>query len=236
MGEAQKQQSPESPEGSYTPPPGRRVIKTAKGEALWLASFSDLSLILLCFFIILLSMSTMNQKKAEVAQEAMQQKVDKPKPDTLTEMSKKIEAEIKRLKLEESAHVTFDAAGVAIEFKDGLLFDPGSAVSNARFRPTVEKVMKVIATTPVKYNLRIEGHTDDLPMLGPHYRSNWELASGRGIALLQQFAQKGVKEERISIVSYAHTRPKKPIVGLKGQELIAARASNRRVVIRIEPK
>lgn len=219
-------------------PRGKR-FQTSKGEGLWLLSFGDLSLILISFFIMLLSFSSMSQKKADIMREAVQSKTtaaSKAKQDSLTAVSKKIETEIKRLKLDKSAEVVFDDQGIAIEFKDGLLFDVGSAASNAKFRVVVGQVMQVIATTPNQYQLKIEGHTDDIPIKSPQFASNWELASARSIALMRQFAQRGVKEDRMSIVSYGETRPKRPITGLKGDDLAKARAANRRVVIRIEPK
>ena len=202
-------------------------------------SFGDLCLILISFFILLLSYSTINQKKADIMREAVQSKttpLEQAKKDSLTAVSKRIENEIKRLKLEKNAQVTFDEAGVAIEFKDGLLFSVGSASSNPNFQEVVGQVMRLIASTPEKYQLRIEGHTDDIPIKTPQYASNWELSSARGIALMHQFALKGVDESRLSVVAYAQTRPKRPTLGLAGKALAQARAANRRVVIRIEPK
>lgn len=219
--------------------PRAKRFNTSKGEGLWLLSFGDLSLILISFFILLLSFSSVSQKKADIMREAVQSKATsaaQAKKDSLTAVSKKIETEIKRLKLDKSAEVVFDDQGIAIEFKDGLLFDAGSASSNPKFQTVVGQVMQVIATTPNQYQLKIEGHTDDIPIKSPQFGSNWELASARSIALMHQFAQRGVKEDRMSIVSYGQTRPKRPISGLKGSELVAARASNRRVVIRIEPR
>lgn len=215
---------------------GPKKYKTSKGEGLWLMSFGDLCLILIAFFILLLSYSTVSQKKADIMREAVEAKTVAPsKKDSLSAVSKRIETEIKRLKLEKNAEVIFDDGGVAIEFKDGILFAVGSAAPNAQFQPIANQVMQLIATTPEKYKLLIEGHTDDIPIKSGPFASNWELSSARGIALMRQFAQKGVHENRMSVVSYAQTRPKRPTTGLTGQELSRARAANRRVVIRIEP-
>jgi len=183
----------------------------------------------------MLSFSSTSQKKADVMREAVQTAVPAKKKDSLSTVSQRIEKEIKRLKLEKNAEVIFDDGGVAIEFKDGILFNVGSAATNVQFQPVVNQVLQLIAKTPEKYQLRIEGHTDDTPIKSQQFQSNWELSSSRGIALMRQFVQKGVKEERISVLALAHTRPKKPTTGLTGDELLKARASNRRVVIRIEP-
>jgi chemotaxis protein MotB len=227
-----------APPAQDTPP--ATVIKRfarKKDEGLWLMSFSDMSMILISFFILQLSFSTINQQKADVLREAVQSKKFEAKTDSLTAVSKRIENEIKRLQLDKSAQVTIDPTGVMVEFKDGLLFSTGSADGNPKFTTVVGQVMKVIASAPDLYHLKIEGHTDDVPIVpskGQKFASNWELSASRGISIMRQFAAKGVREDRMSVQAYAHTKPKKPVTGLKGLALDQARAANRRVVIRIE--
>ena len=219
-------------EASYSTPV--KKFSRKKDEGLWLMSFSDMSLILMSFFILQLSFSTVNQQKADVLREAVQSKKFESKKDSVTAVSKRITSEIQRLKLNNSALVTVDPNGVVVEFKDGLLFSVGSADSNPQFTEVVGQIMKVIATAPNLYKLKIEGHTDDVPIKGGKFASNWELSASRGISLMRQFVSRGVLEQRMSVQAFAHTRPKKPVTGLTGKELEQARAANRRVVIRIE--
>jgi len=220
--------------------PSSAVIKRfsrKKDEGLWLMSFSDMSMILISFFILQLSFSTVNQQKADVIREAVQSKKFQAKADSLTAVSQRIENEIKRLQLDKNAQVTIDPTGVVVEFKEGLLFSTGSADGNPKFTNVVGQVLKVIASAPDIYHLKIEGHTDDvsiIPSKGQKFASNWELSASRGISVMRQFAAKGVREDRMSVQAYAQTKPTKPVVGLKGQALEQARAANRRVVIRIE--
>ena len=228
----QQEQPPPVPEISHAAPVKKFARK--KDEGLWLMSFSDMSLILMSFFIMQLSFSTINQQKADVLREAVQSKQFESKKDSLTAVSKRIENEIKRLQLDKSAQVTIDPTGVMVEFKDGLLFSVGSADGNPKFSTVIGQVMKVIASAPDLYQLKIEGHTDDVPIKSPKFASNWELSASRGISLMRQFTTKGVREDRISVQAYAHTKPKKAYKGLKGKDLDLARAANRRVVIRIE--
>ena len=73
--------------------PRAKRFNTSKGEGLWLLSFGDLSLILISFFILLLSFSSVNQKKADIMREAVQSKdvsAAKAKQDSLTAVSKMI--------------------------------------------------------------------------------------------------------------------------------------------------
>ena len=84
-------------------------------------------------------------------------------------------------------------------------------------------------------DIKVSGHTDDVPLArGGQYPSNWELAASRGVALLRSLEAMGVSESKMSVVSYAHTRPKIPYRNLSGSELRRARAANRRVVIWLE--
>jgi chemotaxis protein MotB len=94
--------------------------------------------------------------------------------------------------------------------------------------------MGAIARAPGKYRLVFEGHTDDVPVRGGPFQSNWDLSAARGISLLESFKKRGIEEDRMSVLAFAHTRPKVPFEGLKGKALQKARAANRRVVIRIE--
>lgn len=205
-----------------------------KKEALWLTSFSDLSMILIAFFVLQLSYSKVDKKKYDNVQTAMNAKIVEKKTDNLRVIDEKLRKELQKMKLDKSASVKLDATGLIVEFKDGLLFTSGSSRANPQFEQTVGSVMKLIATTPDRYHIVIEGHTDDTPINSKEFRSNWELSAARGFALMRQFKDRGVREDRMSVEAFAQTRPAMPISGLKGEALAKARAANRRVVVRIE--
>lgn len=205
-----------------------------KSEALWMMTFADLSFILMCFFALLLSMSSINTKKYDNIVDGI--KKDKTENKRNLEAIKRfIEKEIKKNKLEKKASVKLDADGLAVEFSDRLLFRSGSAKASKTFSKVSSKVLGIIAKSDKKYSISIEGHTDDTPLgrYNPH-KSNWELSSARGISLLQLLHKKGVKKDRVRVISYADTKPKIPIKNLRGKKLTLARAKNRRVVVRLQ--
>jgi chemotaxis protein MotB len=210
-----------------SPPPVliRKKSKVHKGEGLWLMSFSDMSLILMSFFVLQLAYSSPDRQKYDNLNSAIQKKV------TITDKVKDV---IKKKNLEKVADVTYDLNGVAIEFKDATLFASGSAEPNPEYVNVVGEVMQVIAKAPKTYKLLFEGHTDDVKMTSGKFHSNWDLSAARGIALLESFKARGVSERRMTVQAFAHTRPKVAYAGLKGDELKKARAANRRVVIRIQ--
>jgi chemotaxis protein MotB len=242
--------------------PRRARSKVKKSEALWLMSFSDMSLILMSFFILILSFSKTDMQRydnvtsglkaqarpshssTDLSKEAAAQVA---KVENLKTISERVERLIKKESLDKAVQVLFDVDGVAIEFKDAALFTSGSAELSPKSEKTVEQVLRTIAAVPESYKLVFEGHTDDLPVIPRNSRknakknkvdarfdSNWGLSAARGVSLLDRFQSLGVSEQRMSVNAYAHTRPKIPISGLKGAALEAARRSNRRVVIRIQ--
>jgi chemotaxis protein MotB len=208
-----------------------KKIKIKKGEALWLLSFSDLSMILISFFVMLLANAHTEKQKVERVKDPIE---DTRKLRNLSGLQHRIESEVKKQGLQASAQVTVDANGLSVEFKDSLLFGQGSAASNPKFAKVVGSVMNVIAGADERYDLILEGHTDDTRVVGGLFPSNWELSAARGITLMRQFEKRGVDPKRMYVKAFADTRPKVPIAGLKGAQLAQARAANRRVVIRIE--
>jgi chemotaxis protein MotB len=93
----------------------------------------------------------------------------------------------------------------------------------------------VISGINSQYHLVIEGHTDDVPLHhGGLYASNWELSAARGFSLMRWLQSLGVPETNMSVVAFAHTRPKVSLEGLTGEKLMKARALNRRVVVHIQ--
>jgi chemotaxis protein MotB len=226
---------PEHEEGGEAPLTFvRRKSKVKKGEGLWLMSFSDMSLILMSFFVLQLAFSNPDRRKYDNLSSALAQKPDAKPQDNLQSMAAKVKKVINSKNLEKFAEVSYDVNGLSVEFKDATLFAPGSAEPNRAYAKVVNEVMATIAKTPGAYKLSFEGHTDDTPIMNSKYRSNWELSSARGLALLNQFKSRGVSEKRMAVIAYAQTRPKIKTDGLTGDQLVKARAANRRVVIRID--
>ena len=201
-------------------------------------SFSDMSLILLSFFALMLSVSRVDKQKFENVHEGMNAKTAddmQKRTRNLKSIAAELQAEITKRKLNEQAKVFFDSEGVAIEFSDKLVFPSGSASPNQEFVHVTDQVMAIIAASTERYDIRFEGHTDDTPLSGKgDFKSNWDLSSARALALLRQLRDRGVSEGRMSLSSYAHTKPKVSLEGKQGAALERARAANRRVVIKIE--
>lgn len=212
----------------------RAAKRNKKNEALWLMSFSDMSLILLSFFLLLLSMSKIDASRYDSMSDSLSSKDQKGTQNNLDTLAEKLNAEIKEKKLEGSAGVVLDMDGLRVEFRNHLLFLPGSADPVPEFAAQTSQIMKIIAGAHDKYQMTIEGHTDDTPLAGSKkYIDNWELSAHRGFAILKALRGEGVQESRMRVLALAHVKPKLPVLGLEGKQLEKARAVNRRVVVHI---
>jgi chemotaxis protein MotB len=210
-------------------------IKVKKKEALWLASLTDLTFILMAFFALMLSMSKPDRQRFDQVASAVQvQNPDAEKLANLTVVAEDLEKAIKQLKLEEDVRVKIELNGLLLEFSERLVFPSGSAQASPSFAATTDKLLRILSRAPDRYVVNIEGHTDDLPIQSKNFKSNWELSAARGITLLKLLQERGLDEKRMRIQALAHTQPKVPIEGKSGQSLQDARRANRRVVIRLD--
>jgi chemotaxis protein MotB len=114
-----------------------------------------------------------------------------------------------------------------MRFTDRLMFDLGIARISDEARPLLDLLATELARYP-DYQVTIEGHTDNLPILTPEYPSNWELSVARAVNVLRFLAEKhGISSERLSAAGYGEYRP------LMDNDTPEARSRNRRVEIAI---
>jgi chemotaxis protein MotB len=116
-------------------------------------------------------------------------------------LTRELGDEIKAGKLQ----VTMGSRGLIISFTQAALFPSGEDVIAKDFYPGIQKIAKAINQVPNP--VRLEGHTDSVPIHNSRFRSNWELSAARSIALLELFVSNGVPRERLSIAGYADTAP-----------------------------
>ena len=114
------------------------------------------------------------------------------------------------------------ASGLAISLQEAGFFDSGSA----EIRPSALPVLDRIAAVLPESALRVEGHTDDVPIHTPQFASNWELSSGRASSIARLLLAHGnVHAQQMSVAGYAEYHPAASNATAEG------RARNRRVDI-----
>lgn len=134
-----------------------------------------------------------------------------------------LEAEIKSGAVE----VNLEPRGLVISLKQTAFFPSGGDVVDPSTYPILEKV--AAALNAVINPLRIEGHTDSVPIHTARFRSNWELSAARSISMMEVMATRfKVDRQRVAIVGFADTDPQ------TSNDTPEGRARNRRVDIVIQ--
>ncbi len=215
------------------------------GAPAWLVTYSDLVTLLLTFFVLLLSMANMDKVKFHDALGSLKgafglsgsiHKTDITKPqvisfapmddDYTSRLYQKINTVLTRLRIDKDIDLVKDRGAVVLRVKESILFDSGSTVLKPAAYPILRKIATLIRPLPL--NMRIEGHTDDLPSANPQF-SNWDLSVQRAVSTLKFFASENIIPlERMAAVGYGDQHPVVPNTS-KEQRLL-----NRRVEFVLE--
>ncbi|MFL1484139.1 peptidoglycan -binding protein [Marinobacter sp. LN3S78] len=94
-----------------------------------------------------------------------------------------------------------------------LLFASGSANLGASGRRELDKLASVLLDVVEKipddidWILRIDGHTDRIPIDTPAFPSNWELSTARAVSVVRYLAEQGVPEDRMAAAGFGEFFP-----------------------------
>lgn len=213
------------------------------GGPAWMTTFSDLMSLLLTFFILLFSMSSISADKFDNIASSFQSVLSGSGGDSILEgkesiielsqeymknkeMYDKVSNYLDHGELGSNVSVNMNAKGVFVEMKEAILFEPGSA----SLKPEGIEVLQQLEGLINDFNndLVIEGYTDDVPMSSPRFPTNWELSTARAVSVVRYLSEvEDVDPERLSAVGYGEYRPMVP------NDSVENRANNRRVNILI---
>jgi chemotaxis protein MotB len=208
----------------------RRRPNFDDSSSSWLVTYSDAITLLLAFFVMILSVSDLNQGKVEALKEGLSEAMTGEAPPTpFTDIKDGLEELIAQNGLENQVSVTLDAKGVKIEFANVALYQSGSADIKSEAISTLKEVTRVIRETSHQTHMvEVQGHTDDVPIHTEKFPSNWELSSVRAINVVKYLLAQGIEKERLKAAGYADSRPKENSQNLP---LNQQRQNNRRIVV-----
>jgi chemotaxis protein MotB len=125
----------------------------------------------------------------------------------------------------QEVHATIEQRGLAIRvLTDSLLFPSGSATLDPRGEPLLSEIAQLLNIDQV-HPVAVEGNTDDVPITGGAFPSNWELSSARASSVVRFLISRKVDSQRLSAVGYAEQHP------IASNATTSGRALNRRVEI-----
>ncbi len=117
-----------------------------------------------------------------------------------------------------------EGRGLVINLREAAFFASGDDGVAPGSYPILAKIAAVIQDLPNQ--VRLEGHTDSIPIHNSHFRSNWELSSARAIAMMEVLATRyGVARSRMAVAGYAENAP------ADTNETEEGRSHNRRVAV-----
>jgi len=123
-----------------------------------------------------------------------------------------------------SVHLYIDEHGLVISLSAKYFFDSGKAVLRSEVLPIIGQIANILK--PVDREIRIEGHTDDVPIQTMLYPLHWELSAARAAHVVKYLADKfKLPPTRLSAVGYGEFRP------IASNHTDGGRARNRRVDI-----
>jgi len=216
----------------------------------WMATFADMMMLLMSFFILIMSFSTMELDKFKMAMGSLQgalgvlgvQKKLRPdqswfspktqNPQQLKQKSildhvEKMREEIKKQKIEDKISIEEQGGEVYIQMKENMLFDSGKA----KLKPTYFNLLSLIAKTLFEdaKQIRVEGHTDNLPIQTKEYPSNWELSIQRALNVVRHFVNhENIHPAKLIIAGFGEHQP------IAANDSPGNRAKNRRVLLNLK--
>lgn len=221
----------------------RKKQEASGGAPEWIVTFSDLMSLLLTFFVLLLSFSTVSEKDFNEAMSSVQVALgvlDKnmgllnPTAMMQRERGKQAERTARRLRrqlqvlgMEQQVKMEFDAVGgLKISLPGSLLFDAGSASLKPDALPALREIAGVLKDLPETF-IEVRGHTDMSPLnASGGYRDNYDLSYQRAHSVFEQLAGPGrVPVQQFEITASGASQPAAP------NDSEAGRQANRRVEI-----
>jgi chemotaxis protein MotB len=195
----------------------------------WLLSYADLITNLLLFFVVLLTAANLSKGRM---QQVVKSISGEESPQSLSSIRKEIDAEIEKRKLQELVRTTEKEDGLELSLNSGLVFDSGKANIRKDVEQTVSSMLQLLTPYSGKYSFAVEGHSDNIPIAGGTFATNWELSSARAIVVRQRLEDVGIPKERVRVEGYADTKPlpEEELAPLDAEQRLAR---HRRVVVRI---
>ena len=221
----------------------------------WLVSYADFITLLFAFFVVMYAISTLNEGKYRVLADSLvtafrndpvtqpipmpavarstlpppRPRVDpvrKQKTRELEDLAMRISSAMAPLVQTGQVRLTQLPHGLAVEINASVLFAPGQAtLQQQESISALEAVAKLLAVAPQE--IRVEGHTDHVPIASPVFPSNWELSSARASSVVRLFIASGIAPARLAAVGYADHKPVEP------NDTPEGRSRNRRVTLMI---
>lgn len=232
------------------------VPEEEDSNAEWMTTFADLSMLLLVFFILLYSMSTLDTEKFSKTfssvTKALSGKLQKISTERISrteagvlidqalmrrqiiESQRKVFAEVKTLQttkgVEGVVSANFEDGLITLRVPGDVLFSPGRVTLTDRGKQVILTLRNFFIKHPDQ-SIKVIGYTDDTrPSGNGRFKDNWEISAMRAVNVLRELLRMGLKANRLTATGLADINPLFPNTS---EEF---RAKNRRVEFVLEKR
>lgn len=136
----------------------------------------------------------------------VQQAAITPNPQELSQLERDLRQVLAAELMRREASLSVGSEGLILSLREIGFFESGSAVLREQARPSFSRIASVLSATP--YRIRVEGHTDNIPIHNQRFASNWELSTSRATEVVRLLiVEKGFRPERLAAAGYAEFHP-----------------------------
>ena len=224
--------------------PRKREITIRRKVDGWIMTYADMMSLLLTFFVLIVSFSSLQHSKFQQAAQSLheafglldhqtsvlefQNPVYPDLVDDATDVAvyyemQELEQVILDNGLDQEVEIQLQENGVMFRIQAPFLFGSGQSELRKEPRKVLDELSGLFRKFP--YQIRIEGHTDSVPINSAKYPSNWELSAARAVTVARYFQGLGLPPERIAATGYGEYQP------IDDNGTAAGRGKNRRVEI-----
>jgi len=228
----------------------RKKRESHNNSERWLLTYSDLITLLMIFFVVMYALSNVDVSKYKQISESLRiamgggktmvgqddtssvtdkvKVIDSSKGSEekikMEEVKKTVDKYLQQNGLSQSVSTKIEDRGLVVSINDTLFFDNGKAEVKSEYAKMLIEIGKII--NQLGHYIRVEGHTDNVPIRTSQFNSNWQLSAVRAANVTELLVeQAGIPPKQLSSIGYGEFRP----VGDNFNE--AGRMKNRRVDI-----
>lgn len=219
----------------------RSQHETKTGNERWLISYSDFITLLFGFFVVMYSVSQVNESKykslaetlnaafenqpAQEVEQGVERDVEQVELADLDTLSEKITARLEGFPVEGQVSLGANENWIELTFNSELLFTSGSDEPSEAAKDVFAELVDTLE--PYQNEIQVVGHTDNVPIQNARFANNWALSSARAVAIVDFMAFQGMKPDQMSAVAFGEYRP------VADNTTEDGRRQNRRVVVRV---
>ncbi|RAK08905.1 chemotaxis protein MotB [Halanaerobium saccharolyticum] len=217
------------------------------GSPAWMTTFGDMMTLLLVFFVLLYSFSSMDVVKFQGFISALQSQLgildsgktitENPNidagtlgqdyaqaPQNIQQIMRELNNYIERNNLGDRVNVENKRKGLVVSLTGEILYEQGRAEIREQGIDVLAMISDILIDIP--NDIMIEGHTDDVPIRTNEFPSNWELSTARAVNVIKfLIEERNFEPARLSAAGYSEYRP------VADNDNAEGRAENRRIEV-----